>query len=66
VAPSGDDEWETKPMYGEYVATAVEFSRQQEVLGKAWDQFVPKADEYFVKSANELMAWAIATGVFSK
>ena len=30
------------------------------------DQFVPKADEYFVKSANELKAWAIATGVFYK
>ncbi len=30
------------------------------------DQFVPKADEYFVKSSNELKAWAIATGVFYK
>ena len=30
------------------------------------DQFMPKADEYFVKSANELKAWAIATGVFYK
>jgi hypothetical protein len=26
------------------------------------DQFVPKADEYFVKASNELKAWAIATG----
>ena len=30
------------------------------------DKFVPKADEYFVKSSNELKAWAIATGVFYK
>jgi len=27
------------------------------------DQFVPKADEYFVKASNELKAWAIATGI---
>ena len=27
------------------------------------DQFVPMADEYFVKSSNELKAWAIAAGV---
>ena len=30
------------------------------------DQFVPKADEYFVKSSNELKAWAIATGIINK
>jgi hypothetical protein len=30
------------------------------------DQFLPKADEYFVKSANELKAWAIATGILYK
>ena len=29
------------------------------------DQFVPKADEYFVKASNELKAWAIATGILS-
>jgi hypothetical protein len=28
------------------------------------DQFVPKAEEYFVKGSNELRAWAIATGIF--
>jgi hypothetical protein len=28
------------------------------------DQFVPKADEYFVKASNELKAWAITTGIF--
>ena len=27
------------------------------------NQFVPKADEYFVKSSEELKAWAIATGI---
>jgi hypothetical protein len=27
------------------------------------DQFVPKADEYSLKSSNELKAWAIAAGV---
>jgi hypothetical protein len=30
------------------------------------DQFVPKADEYFVKSSNELKSWALATGVLKK
>ena len=30
------------------------------------DQFVPKADEYFVKASNELKAWAIATGILIK
>jgi hypothetical protein len=28
------------------------------------DQFVPKADEYSLKSSNELKAWAIAAGIF--
>ena len=30
------------------------------------DQFVPKADEYFVKASNDLKAWAITTGVLEK
>ena len=30
------------------------------------DQFVPQADEYFVKSSNELKSWALATGVLKK
>ena len=27
------------------------------------DQFVPKADEYFVRASNELKAWALASGI---